>query len=402
VDWLHFNQLEWGIEKQMIDKDIFEILGINSREDSYTDLLGYAFSKSAQFKSNFCLEFAGYVSDDFSLKIRNAHDYINLSSKRKEVPDMILISKLHNEIILIENKIFSVEGDMQTIRYSEKSFVEAVKNRLKMSSAKFDKFYYLTLDGSQSVSGNFISKRWSSVILNCTRNVEFEDQRLKILMNDLATRVNHYEQSKNSDLNISFLEYFKYCEKWVSPVKAFRNMSIETFDKIEKNYPVKVHFSDNTSNGRQLLILFNNESWNLLNINAILKEIPAANDLELIEFAKCRNIHIEVNWSENSKRITQFIHYETNPYISYKKLDAISPKFALAFNKNKDRFRDEILKNIPNGWKKNSKSKYIAPIKTHYILSDSTKCLDVINWIESNFRIAYECIVNTLIAIDSD
>ena len=38
-----------------MSEHIFEILGIGSREDSYTDLIAYAFNNNFEFKKNFLL-----------------------------------------------------------------------------------------------------------------------------------------------------------------------------------------------------------------------------------------------------------------------------------------------------------------------------------------------------------
>jgi len=302
----------------MNKKDVFDILGISNREDSYTNLIKHAFNHSCEFKENFCRIFAGYHSSDFRLVVRSpqvsTHDKL-----KKAIPDLLLISKEMNEIILIENKIFSQEGFNQTERYSTKEFVESLKRKYQMSNAKVDQFYYMTLDGTIPYSNQFKAIKWVDMILSSTKNVQFTDDRLKLLMNDLIERLIHYENFKNLDDNMPFIQYLNSCEKWVNNSQAFKLLFKDVFEKLAAMYSVNATISNFNANSNQMLIVFNHEKWNRLWMEK--KKMINATDEYALTMSKCRNIHIEMNWTKTREIISLYIHYETNPYLTQKVME---------------------------------------------------------------------------------
>lgn len=380
----------------MSNKDVFEILGINSREDSYTDLVKYAFDNSEEFKSNFCKFFAGYESSDFVLSVRNEHTYIVLSEKKKEVPDMILYSKNSNEIILIENKIFSGEGYKQTFRYSKPDFTAIVKERLKLPNAVFNKFYFVTLDGKSASCDKFVPILWSNMIEACTENVVFADPRLSILMNDLQSKSRHYADFKSPDIDTRYTDYFNTCTKWVDKHRAFECFFTEITKKLQKDYSFNIEFSSaNNANGEQLLIVFYNPVW-------IGAEINQENVAALaFEDETYRNIHIELNWTSTLKRLSLFVHYETNPYKTQKVLREIEDTYGKdaveQFREHRERFENELYKHKPEGWQKIGRE--LAIIKTDLPLNSDTTYQEIENWLAKGVRIAYDCITETLSAM---
>ena len=299
------------------DKDIFEILGINGREDSYTNLIDFAFNNSVDFRRKFCTWFMGDYSEDSKLVIRSSQRNLEIKG-RKDNPDMLLISNKANEIVLIENKVFSTEGFNQTERYSNEEFVKSVKNRFEMKDAKFDKFFYLTIDGKQPISNKFKSVKWSTVILECCEGVEFGNLRLRILMADLVAKIEHYEEFLKPLDSAKFLDYFSNNKKWIKSNRTFEKIFTDVCEKIRFQYSVDYSFgSANNANGEQFLILFSTDNW----VNGYIDDTKMyeLSESELIDLAKSRNIHIELNWTPSLNRISLYIHYETNPYLTRKK-----------------------------------------------------------------------------------
>ncbi|MEA4989187.1 MAG: PD-(D/E)XK nuclease family protein [Anaerovorax sp.] len=375
------------------DKDVFEILGINSREDSYTELIKNAFDNSKEFKDNFCILFAGYKSDDFELSVRCASVYIDISTKNKEIPDMILYSKNNNELILIENKIFSGEGYEQTNRYSKSIFLESVKMQFEMKDAKFDKFYFITLDGQKAKSDKFVSMSWSNMISDCSKNVVFQDERLKLLMNDLIEKSIHYMNFKEPSGNTTFKHYFKNCKKWVTKSRAFEVAFKNSCKDIAKKYNVEYTFGiQNNRNGEQLLIVFQNQQWIKYSLKAI--NLNDLSEEELDEYGNCRNIHVELNWTERENRISLFIHYETNPYLKRRELENYPAKLIERYNENKEIFKQKVYRQIPCGWMK--VGRFLTVAKTEISIKDDTTWCSIYEWLNTNFDKAFKCIEASL------
>lgn len=376
----------------MHTQDVFEILGISGREDSYTDLVKNAFDNNQEFKRNFCKFFANDVSDDFILSVRNSRTYIKLTERKTEIPDMLLYSRQKSEIILIENKIFSFEGYKQTERYSSPDFIGIVKKNLNMPNAKFDKFFYVTLDGKKAKSSRFQSIKWSEMILKCTENVEFLDPRLTILMRDLVSRSKHYLDFKNPIAETTFIEYFKTCSKWVTHYRALECFFNDILDKLGSDYPFQIEFSSaNNANGEQLLIVLYNTAWNGTDIT-----LNPASDVTSID-ETFRNIHIELNWTPLLNKISLFIHYETNPYKTQKEFNDLDSRKIEQFRKHREVFQREMYKHVPPDWQKIGRE--LTIIKTDLPINETITHQDIETWLLNEVKTAYDCITETLSAI---
>ena len=105
-----------------MNEHIFDILGIGSREDSYTDLIAYAFEHSSEFRQNILTKLGEQDYGDWKGWIRPPIPIKSKSGRKKDVPDLILFSNKKQKVLLIENKVFSCEGWEQTKRYASDEF----------------------------------------------------------------------------------------------------------------------------------------------------------------------------------------------------------------------------------------------------------------------------------------
>lgn len=375
----------------MTNKDFFDILGINGREDSYTDLIKYAFDTSMEFKKKFCEFFAGSFNEDFSLSVRKKFTDNNLKPNNR-IPDMFLYSKQKAEIILIENKIFSGEGNGQLNRYSEPAFIAALKNEFKIDNDKVVKLYFVTLDGKAASCGNFIPTMWSTMIQNCTENIIFEDKRLSVLIEDLKTRSKHYADFKSPVSDTRYAAYFQLCTKWVNEQRAFECFFAEIKEWLEKEYELKSKFTwANNISGTQFLLVLYRPDW----IGAEIDQEGLENTV--LQDETYRNLHIELNWTPKNNKMSLSIHYETNPYKTKKELDIIN-----GFNKEKvekyvncrDNFTDRIYKCVPSGWSKINKTNTI--INKSFSLKLNPTHEDIKKWMSEEVGAACECIIKAL------
>ena len=159
------NELDIRID----NKDIFDILGISTREDSFTNLIAEAFNnvKHEEFRDAVCSflshdEFCINNEEDCNIRTRcvfNIEKGKTTGDRSKILPDMLLISKSQNKVVILESKIFSEEGYKQTAAYSSDIFLveldEMLNREYDMLGTIQKEFYYLTLMGDSPCSERF-------------------------------------------------------------------------------------------------------------------------------------------------------------------------------------------------------------------------------------------------------
>ena len=161
--------MNYELDKTMDRKDIFDILGISTREDSFTNLIAEAFNnvKHEEFRDAVCSflshdEFCINNEEDCNIRTRcvfNIEKGKTTGDRSKILPDMLLISKSQNKVVILESKIFSEEGYKQTAAYSSDIFLveldEMLNREYDMLGTIQKEFYYLTLMGDSPCSERF-------------------------------------------------------------------------------------------------------------------------------------------------------------------------------------------------------------------------------------------------------
>jgi len=368
--------------------DVFDILGISTKEDSYTNLIKYLFDNWKYFKNKFIEKFADNTKDEFWLETRNTYNLINNNinieienSRKKIVPDMILHSK--EEIIIIENKIFSGEGYKQTDAYSEEKYLEKIKEKFNIKKAKF-KFYFMTLDGIKASSNNFKSLKWSELIRYCCDDTSEinSDKRLIILVDDLVKRCEHYENLPKPQTTESIYTYLNKRSKFITNEKLFKIYMTEVLKDILENYDFDFDFgvSDNR-NGHVLLVYLFKKDWKGKEIQDVHKG------------DSCRFIHIEFNMAENTNEINLGIHYEKLPYKKEKEWNQFKEikkykKIIDDYETQRNIFKSRIYSKIDKSWKRIGKC--ITLVETS--ISKQTELQEIKKWADQNIALAYKII----------
>lgn len=373
--------------------DVFDILGISRKEDSYTNLVKYLFDNWNDFKQKFIEKFAENTKDEFELETRNTYNLINdidieievEHHRKKIVPDMILHSK--KEIIIIENKIFSGEGYRQTIEYSSKKYLEEVERKFNIKEAKFN-FYFMTLDGIKAYSQNFKSIKWSELIADCCKDTSEikKDPRLKILVDDLVQRCKQYENIPEPADNESICTYLNKRTKFITNEKLFETYMRKVLEGIihpennKYNFNCEFSTSDNRNGHVSLVYLFKKD-WRGIDI-----ENAKQGD-------SCRFIHIEFNMPENLKEINLCIHYGGYPYKREKewnnlKNDEYFKNIIEDYEVERKRFKDNIYSKLNPNWKKIGKCITLAETS----ISKQVELQEMKKWAEENVEFAYNLI----------
>lgn len=354
-------------------KDIFEILGINGREDSYTDLMKYCFDTWENFRIEFLKIFTKKPNKDFKLKIRKQYtDKDNLAI----IPDMTLYSD--DEIIIIENKIFSGEGYEQTKKYIqyEQDIIDILKKENNKIKAKKCEYYYLTLEGKDANSKKFHTIKWSEIITKCCVNISSisDDESLKIIIKDLVARCNEYDRIEEPQNNECLEEYIKRNDNsgFITKEILFKKYMNKLFENIINKYSGfenVVYSTSNNWSGKKFIGYIYKEEW-----KSKLERDECTDENDDFKF-----IHIEFSYVEKEENLKLGIHYEVNPYYPQKKMNQwikeseLNNKIYTNYKNNRNNFKNNLYKclndkyeyvksertykdkNNINAWKKNSR-----------------------------------------------
>jgi hypothetical protein len=367
----------------MDNKDIFDILGIGGKEDSYTDLIKHFFDNWLDFKKRFCILIAGEYKDDFDLKIRMTFDVENPETNKWEkiLPDMVLNSREGNIITLVESKIFSDEGYYQTARYVKHS--KKIKEKLNMPNASFINHKYVTLDGDKPSSEHFTALKWSDIVLKCcSKYKSLSDNRIKLLAEDLYMRAEEYINCPKPNDNECFSDYLKKEKRWITAYRLNRRfMEAATECVLEpKNDFVFRASSSNNRAGRQYLYYIYKHHW-------------VRGDLNINRNDVCHHIHIESNWLVGSDKIKLAVHYETNPYIPQKWFNESYNEIKDEYYAVRNRFKEEFNKQIRNSkWKQRNYYLTIAECE----ISTKSSFKEIKEWYEKQTALAIAAVDETL------
>ncbi|HJH30793.1 MAG TPA: hypothetical protein C5S50_01045 [Methanosarcinaceae archaeon] len=209
-------------------ESIFDILGIGGREDSYTDLIAHSFKTSHEFNRNILANLFVDDYDDWIVKTRLPVAIKSNTGRKKDIPDMLLISKNGNSIVLIENKMFSAEGWEQTKRYASEEFKSSLIHYLyekKLIETKEPHmfFFYLTLDGEKPASDEFKILKYSHISASIPD--ELGTSKGDLLLQELKDRIDEYYNWEVPGEDDVIIEYLNRAERLVSPHKAFYTMA---------------------------------------------------------------------------------------------------------------------------------------------------------------------------------
>ncbi len=332
-------------------KDLFDILGISAREDSYTDLIVHLFESDVKndFRKSFCSfinddKFNLQLTSDLTLKSRESYSIEqdkNLGKRGKVLPDMVLLSKSQNKAVVFENKIFSNEGHKQTLAYSSKQFLTSLcdKHELDLENLRV-KYFYVTIHGEHPESSKFVPLRWSDLVIHTLQGVEVDEMSKQLVM-DLSHRAKMFNEFLAKPLNReeTLMEQLQYVDKWVTPKTIVKRFMKEIEAEIGTKFPeMNISISSNNSNSPSILVLFSNPKWERNNV-------WENNDFDYL--SNSRNIHIEFTLDLLSWKSSIMVHYETLPYLPE---SFFRYKFGrepyTSFRENREKFKKVFVANL--------------------------------------------------------
>jgi hypothetical protein len=324
---------------------IFDILGIISREDSYTDLIAYAFKHHFEFRKNLLALLQEKDHGIWELKVRPPVSITSLNGRKKDIPDLILFNKELNKILLIENKVFSGEGWKQTERYASNEFRESLKKYLEIEIEPDFKFFFLTLDETKPYSSSFQTISYLDISKSIPQTLG--NSNLDILLKELRERIDEYYSWPLPNENDVILDYLKNIRRLVSSYRTFRIVTDSLFDP-DLDFLKKCGITANRGSGYIPYCSWYKELWSS-------QENPEEKDN-----GKCYDIHFEFQWDtrEDWENLTLYLHYHTNPCMTQKELKKEKSKdFIAKYEKARDDFFNFVKENAPQDW--NIKKTYL-------------------------------------------
>ena len=163
-----------SINNRLLDFNILEITGMGSQEIKHSNILawllgdnehGLGYSIFENFLKKILLSNQTNNKDNFEI-LNSLQTYLYLPENEKQISiyrekdniDLLIIDQANKVVIVIENKIFSQEGDNQLKKYEEKI-------NLKYPEREWKKFFiFLTKDLSEPSSPIWLSANYQMVL----------------------------------------------------------------------------------------------------------------------------------------------------------------------------------------------------------------------------------------------
>ena len=207
------------------DDDVFDILGIGSREDHYSNLLAYAFGCRTAFRTNFLHTFVpfwtSYSDGRWSCYLRRPIATKNLATSAgtgdlwptKLSPDLVLMEEQFGKAVLIENKIHAEAGAQQHLytrpEFHRKLQLDFVRSGMSLPPEPEVVCFYLSLDGRECPVG-FKDLRHRDLVALFDPADRSTSSNLGRLLDEYCRRVTeHAEWSQQPLQEVALKDFFQ-------------------------------------------------------------------------------------------------------------------------------------------------------------------------------------------------
>lgn len=204
--------------------DIFQVFGIQTREDKYTFVL-CEFLKNDEFR-NRAKEFFGFSCANFNCTRESLTLEVPTAYRKKITPDIILYDD--DRIAVIESKMFSSEGYKQTEDYkkAEELIINYINQKCPSAENRIVEYYYFTLTGVTAANSCFKPLYWSEFYKSTLKDMDFQDETLNCVANAIYSQAVQYGRLVSVE-NFEKLKELKYCDLfsndtyWIRPYSLF-------------------------------------------------------------------------------------------------------------------------------------------------------------------------------------
>jgi PD-(D/E)XK nuclease superfamily len=188
-----------------VSDNLFQVLGIQSREDCVSNAIAHAFNSCKKFREYFLRTICEKQPDDY--KVLQAHTRVSIAGHG--TPDLVLVctSLTGTDIIVIENKLGAEEGEDQTIRYASEDFRELLCVRLcpDCRSPRWT-FIFLTLFPDQEPASQEFTHRSYELLAGTASEYAHPDSLAETLVHDWLTLLDRFYKNQTVEPSDEVLE----------------------------------------------------------------------------------------------------------------------------------------------------------------------------------------------------
>ncbi len=348
-------------------KHIFDILGVGTREDSYTDLIAYAFEHDAGFRRSFLALLAekkrakdstekdeqGEFAQTGGWQCKTRATIRAEGGRSRAIPDVVLWSPRAHQVIVIENKLLSGEGSGQTRLYESADYTEALSKANALGEESLNSwqllFFFLTLEGNQPESDRFIPVSYADVA-ELVPAADASEPKLAALLAEFRERVMGYKEyppPRDDEEVIRYLEGER--KQGVVTAQDALVTQRRRFELLVRQLPLDqvdegFHLARRPSVTRGYIPLaeVHKRAWYGEEYS---KESPPRGD-------QCFDVHFELQWDTLRQTVALLLHYHTVPYMTKAEFNELPERFRTAYANKRRRFyerlrqEDERLKRV--------------------------------------------------------
>lgn len=343
-------------------KNLFAILGIQTREDCISNALAYALNTSPLFRQHFLNQICG---KDHSM-YTSVTAYTRVSAGASGIPDIVITleSQSHADIVIIENKLKAEEGNDQTVRYSSREAIDALMSRLLPKNTLGEtSFVFLTLFPDQNPGAQQYTVHRHSELQNVVSEIsQWDNELAEQLITDWLALVKSFYARENVSLSDIFYDMladdngldggFLYFRQALGQFSLPSLLELEGF------------FRSSQQGRRYYGSIISKSSWH----PSEMVEVSDAWNLDpLTNF----NIHLEPQYNVLSGIFNCFLHYEVNPYEPEQWVKANIPAYQYKeYLDRRNKFASQLQNQSLSEWSFGGGSNQIAKISLD--LSKST------------------------------
>lgn len=318
--------------RRLPPQDELEVLGVSSREDSYTSLLGQGLRHDGQLLHRF-LRYVGVAESarDWRVSLRPVVHRAGVEEeggRTKDIPDLVLSSQAQRTLIVVENKVEATEGEGQTDAYSCPHFLNSIARQLGLDESQLSyKLLFLTPDGIAPLQSPQLKHRFE-VMTYADLAPLLPVDRADPLGRLLATLRRRVEEQASWNVPVDEADVRSYLRVgWglVTPLRRLRLLcDVMRFHDLGT---VARTGASNNANGPVYYVQVLRPAW----------ERASGSPTD-----QGWSIHLELQWAPRPGTLTLHLHHETCPYVKHRDLEKAAPLYE-AHQAVGDRLNDVLV-----------------------------------------------------------
>jgi len=339
--------------------NIFNILGIQSREDCVSNALAYGFNQSVEFRNNFLK----YICDRKSEAYTQCTAYTRVSTGVSGIPDLVLVCESAHkaELIIIENKLRADEGADQTERYATEESINALHQRLCPDVERENvtaSLIFLSLFPDQTPSSSIFTTKRHSDLCAIYKNEMVIKNLADQLISDWLSLISAFYSKSSIHSDDRICEKLKDNDGLDGGYLYFRTFLSEL--TLPNGLEIEAFFRDSRQGRCYYGAVFSKDTWHP-------EETVESDGTWTLDPDKVFNIHFEPQFNVLNGILSIFLHYEVNPYETAAWVnDHIPNEQYNAYLARRSKFSELLSETGIRGWVFGGGSNQIAKVQLDF------------------------------------